>query len=190
MRLFFRQSRAGLGDTSSQKAGSGWLGKLAVFLPSAVVILVIAGAGTQRFSIQNTAGYLAPFWFRHFGSLPYQRYWEFVEAVRKLGHMIGYGLACLAFFATSYWLLRLRGARLAANGGWQLKNRAAGWALLLTMLLGSADELHQRFVPQRTSTITDVGFDVCGGYFALMLLFAALRFRARQTAMRDSVTLA
>jgi hypothetical protein len=104
--------------------------------------------------------------------------------------MIGYGLACLAFFATSYWLLRLRGARLAANGGWQLKNRAAGWALLLTMLLGSADELHQRFVPQRTSTITDVGFDVCGGYFALMLLFAALRFRAQQTAMRDSVTLA
>ena len=60
--------------------------------------------------------------------------------------------------------------------GWALKNRAAGWALILTTLLGSADELHQRYVPQRTSTITDVGFDLCGGYFALMILFAALRF--------------
>jgi VanZ family protein len=49
-----------------------------------------------------------------------------------------------------------------------LKNRAAGWALILTMLLGSADELQQRFVPQRTSTITDVGFDLCGAYFALI----------------------
>lgn len=47
------------------------------------------------------------------------------------------------------------------------------------MLLGSADELHQRYVPQRTSTITDVGFDVCGGYFALMMLFAAIRFKER-----------
>ena len=42
------------------------------------------------------------------------------------------------------------------------------------MLLGSADELHQRFVPRRTSTITDVGFDVCGRYLALMMLFAAI----------------
>jgi hypothetical protein len=47
---------------------------------------------------------------------------------------------------------------------------------MLTMMLGSADEIHQRFVPQHTSTITDVGFDVCGGYFALMILFAATRF--------------
>jgi VanZ family protein len=42
-------------------------------------------------------------------------------------------------------------------------------------MLGSLDELHQRFVPQRTSTITDVGFDTCGGYFALMILFAFWR---------------
>jgi VanZ family protein len=153
-------------------AAAGWPRKLAILFPSVLVILVIAGAGTQRFSIQNTAGYLAPFWFRHFASLPYQRYWEFVEAVRKLGHLIGYGLACLAFFCAVYgWLGR------RSFGGWALKNRAAGWALLLTMSLGSADEIHQRFVPQRTSTITDVGFDVCGGYFALMILFAILRFR-------------
>jgi VanZ family protein len=149
--------------------------KLALWLPPVLVILLIAVEGTQRFSIQNTAGYLAPFWFRHFGFLPYQRYWEFVEAVRKLGHVAGYGLACTVFFAASYgWL-----SRRSSSGGWLLKNRAGGWALVLTMLLGSADELHQRYVPQRTSTITDVGFDVCGGYFALMILFALLRFRNR-----------
>ncbi len=120
---------------------------------------------------------MAPFWFRHFGSLPYQRFWEFVEALRKLGHLIGYGLVVPGVF----WHLVLVAQPAASSpGGWALKNRAAGWALILTMLLGSADELHQRYVPQRTSTITDVGFDVCGGYFALMILFAALRLRERK----------
>jgi VanZ family protein len=161
---------------------TGWARKSAIFLPAVLVILLIAGAGTQRFSIQNTAGLLAPFWFRHFAWLPQQRFWEFVAALRKLGHILGYGLACAAFFSTSYWRLSRGSSTLPATGGWALKNRAAGWALILTMMLGSADELHQRFVPQRTSTITDVGFDVCGGYFALMMLFAAIRFRERLAA--------
>jgi VanZ family protein len=159
----------------------GWTRRAAIFLPSVLVILVIAGEGTQRFSIQNTAGLLAPFWFRHFAWLPQQRFWEFVEVLRKLGHLVGYGLACAAFFATSYCWLSRRSA-LRATGGWTLKNRAAGWALILTMLLGSADELHQRYVPQRASTITDVGFDVCGGYFALMMLFAVMRFKEKLTS--------
>jgi VanZ family protein len=158
-------------------AGSpGWPRKLAIFLPSVAVILLIAGEGTQRFSIENTSGLLSAFWFRHFASLPYQRFWEFVEAVRKLGHVMGYGVACLAFFFTTNWWLT-RSSAPSATGAFELKNRAAGWALILTMLLGSADEIHQRFVPQRTSTVTDVGFDVCGGFFALMLLFAVLRLK-------------
>ena len=94
---------------------------------------------------------------------------------------MGYGLVCLAFFATSYWWLSCGAPH--SSDGWALKNRAAGWALVLTMLLGSADELHQRYVPQRTSTITDVGFDVCGGYFALMMLFAAMRIWRRYQAL-------
>jgi VanZ family protein len=157
-------------------AAAGWRRMAAIFLPSVVVILLVLGAGTQRFSIQNTAGYVAPFWFKHFGSHPFQRFWEFVEALRKLAHLIVYGLVCMAFFGTTYWWISRRSP---SPGGWGLKNRAAGWALVLTMMMGSADELHQRYVPQRTSTITDVGFDVCGGYFALMILFAVLRSRER-----------
>lgn len=165
---------------------AAWPRRVAIFSPSALVILLIAGEGTQRFSIENTSGLLAPFWFRHFAFLPYQRFWEFVEAVRKLGHVIGYGLACVAFFASSYWWLNRHSSRSFASGGWVLKNRAAGWALILTMLLGSADELHQRFVPQRTSTIPDVGFDVCGGYLALMILFAVFRLRQKLAASQPS----
>lgn len=157
-------------------AGSpGWRRKLAIILPSVAVILLIAGAGTQRFSIENTSGLLSNFWFPHFAYLPYQRFWEFVEAVRKLGHVVGYGVACVAFFFSTFWWL----TRRSSMSGWELKNRAAGWALILTMLLGCADELHQRFVPQRTSTVTDVGFDVCGGFFGLMILFATLRLKER-----------
>jgi VanZ family protein len=54
------------------------------------------------------------------------------------------------------------------------------------MLLGATDEIHQRFVPQRTSTITDVGFDTCGGYLAIMALFAVLRMRERKQAMESA----
>jgi VanZ family protein len=154
---------------------SGRRRALSIFLPSALVVLLVLVEGTQRFSIQHTAGYFEPWWFRHFSTLPYQRFWEFVEALRKLGHVAGYGLACLAFWVTVYLWLRRR----SALRGWELKNRAAGWALVLTMLLGTADEVHQRFVPQRTSTITDVGFDVCGGFFSLMVAFAVLRFREK-----------
>jgi VanZ family protein len=148
-----------------------------------LVILMVLIEGTQRFSIGATADLVKPFWFSHFPSLPYQRFWEFVEVLRKGGHLIGYGLVCLAFFGTSYWwLLRLP----HSFNGWALKNRAGGWALVLTMLLGSADEIHQKFVPQRTSTITDVGFDVCGGYFALMALFAILRIVDRKQVLEEA----
>jgi VanZ family protein len=164
-------------------AAPGSRRKLALFLPSILVILMVLIEGTQRFSIENTADLVKPFWFSHFPSLPYQRFWEFVEALRKGGHLMGYGLVCLAFFGTLYWWM-LR--RPHSSNGWALKNRAAGWALVLTMLLGAADEIHQKFVPQRTSTITDVGFDVCGGYFALMALFAILRLRDRKHALESA----
>jgi VanZ family protein len=141
--------------------------------------------GTQRFSIGSTAELVKPFWFRHFPSLPYQRFWEFVEVLRKGGHLVGYGLVCLGFFGSSYWWLLRRPHSL---NDWALKNRAGGWALVLTMLLGAADEIHQKFVPQRTSTITDVGFDVCGGYFALMALFAILRIMIRKHAMEPATS--
>src|ERR1700712_3540621 len=105
------ERRSPILERMASDTGAAWPRRLAIFLPSLVVVLVIAGAGTQRFSIENTAGLLAPFWFRHFSSLPYQRYWEFVEAVRKIGHMIGYGLACLAFFLGCYALLKRRAAQ-------------------------------------------------------------------------------
>jgi hypothetical protein len=39
----------------------------------------------------------------------------------------------------------------------------------LTMLLGYQRVPPEIRFPQRTSTITDVGFDVCGGYVSLLL---------------------
>jgi len=167
---------------------TGWPRKLAFFLPSGLVVLLVAGESTQTFSIENTSRWLAPFWFRHFASLPSQRFWEFNEALRKGGHLIGFGLVCLAFFTGWMpWVHRrsLAGSfnlSLSLKDGWAWRNRAAGLALLSTLLLAAGDELHQRYVPQRTSTMTDVGFDVCGGYFALMILFAALRIKEQRIA--------
>jgi hypothetical protein len=47
------------------------------------------------------------------------------------------------------------------------------------MLLGSANGFHQRYVRPLTSAIIEVGFDVCGGYFALM--FLSQFFRPQRT---------
>jgi hypothetical protein len=164
-------------------AHTGWRRKLA-FLPSVLAVLLIAGESTQTFSIENTSQWIAPFWFRHFAWLPMQRFWEFNEALRKGGHLVGYGLVCLAFFAAWMpWLSRRSSVRLpspSSKNHWNFKNRVAGLALISTLLLGAADELHQSYVPQRTSTMTDVGFDVCGGYFALMVFFAVLRLREQK----------
>jgi hypothetical protein len=163
----------------------GWPRKLAFFFPAALVMLLVTGESTQIFSIENTSQWLAPFWSRHFASLPPQRFWEFNEALRKAGHLVGFGLVALAFFTS--WILWLdRRSSPPSKTGWTLRNRAAGLALISALLLAAADELHQRYVPQRTSTLMDVGFDVCGGYFALMIFFAALRITERRIASQLS----
>ena len=54
-------------------AATGLGRKVAVFLPSVLIILLVILEGTHRFAIGSTADLVSPWWFRHFGHLPYQR---------------------------------------------------------------------------------------------------------------------
>src|SRR4051794_1985893 len=84
-------------------------------------------------------------------------------AIRKLAHVTEYFI--LAMFV--YRALRFDGCGLI-----DAKLRT----ILLIVLAGLIDEFHQSFVPSRTATIVDVGYDCLGGVWALWII-AAYEFR-------------
>lgn len=97
-------------------------------------------------------------------------------AVRKSGHMLGYGTLCFC------WLLLLRGAywlqhghRLALKSSIQVRRlwwRAewAGLAVLFTFLVAAADELHQMGIPSRTGCWSDVALDTSAAVVSAALV--------------------
>jgi VanZ family protein len=88
-------------------------------------------------------------------------FWHAV--IRKLAHVTEYCI--LAAFV--YRALRFDGCgRIDANV------RTFAFVALAALL----DEFHQSFVPSRTATIIDVGYDCLGGVWALWII-AAYEFR-------------
>jgi VanZ family protein len=82
--------------------------------------------------------------------------WDFI--LRKMAHFSEYAVL-------SILLLRA----LKAHGINQL--RALQSAALVALVYAFSDELHQRFVPGRTSALRDVGFDFAGIACALMIAY-------------------
>ena len=78
--------------------------------------------------------------------------------IRKSGHFIGYGLIGLAWLRA--WWMTLPHSRFLPD---------AFLALLGTAFVASADEFHQSFLPNRTSTPWDVLID-CSGAITLQLM--------------------
>lgn len=83
--------------------------------------------------------------------------WDYV--IKKIGHMIGYGLLALSYFHyfkydnKKYWL-----------------------AWLLALLFSFTDEFHQSFVSGRNASAMDVlVFDNLGAVFGLWLYFICWR---------------
>ena len=65
------------------------------------------------------------------------------------------------------------------------ERRTAAWATGLASLYGASDELHQAFVPNRSSTVTDWAADTLGALLAAALAALALRaLRARASIRR------
>lgn len=52
-------------------------------------------------------------------------------------------------------------------------------AILISMIYGISDEIHQFFVPGRACTIFDVGLDSIGILFASMIYLISIKFRKR-----------
>ena len=89
--------------------------------------------------------------------------------IRKTGHFMVFGLFSLVCFR-SFWITFQSAAFRLLR---QL--RAHGLAILTTFLLASADEFHQRFLPNQTGQFSDVLLDCCGAAALCFVLFLGMQ---------------
>lgn len=154
--------------------GNPRLRALLHWLPAVLAVAVIAAESTVFMSASNTSRWLLPVWNWLFGPVT-QRHWSIIhESIRKSGHFIGYGLVSVCFFYGFRTTLRASGGLRA------LWVRSAAFALGCTILVASADELHQAFLPGRGSSIKDVGLDTCGAVLAQLIILALMPRLARR----------
>ena len=145
------------------------------WLPAMFAVLMIAGESTATMSAANTSRWLLPIWVHLFGPVTANQ-WAFIHhLIRKTGHFVGYGVVSLSFFYG--WRSSLSMARRGLNA---VRLRAAALAIFCALLIASADEFHQSFLPSRTSSPRDVLIDLCGAIaFQLVLLLVIQLFRPR-----------
>jgi VanZ family protein len=127
------------------------------WLPLLAWILVISFFSTDRFAGGETSRFILPALRWLFPGLSPQQL-ELGHAIcRKAGHV-------LEFFVLG--LLASRAFQTGDTHGWRPWIASAALVLLVAIF----DEFHQSFVPSRTSSIMDVGYDFAGGLMALFLL--------------------
>lgn len=141
------------------------------WIPAALAVLMIAIESTVWLSSDNTSRWLLPIWVHLFGPITPER-WEVVHHyIRKTGHFTGYGVVSLCFFHG--WRKTLQ---VAENGIRSLWIRASVLAVGCTIMVASADEFHQTFLPSRTGRPMDVCIDTCGAITAQVLLLVLMQF--------------
>ena len=162
---------------------AGWRGAgLGVWLPVAIMCLVIACESTKVFSSENTSGWIRPWIEKLIGHKLNDFVWMMGHKMaRKSGHFTGYGILCLTWLRA--WLLTLA-LRSAAWWRW----RATGLAIAGTALVASLDEWHQTFIPTRTGLFSDVLLDTLGGMTMCVLVWLIFwRTRKLRARTREAV---
>ena len=141
---------------------------LSAWVPAAICVLLIAISSSDTFSSDNTSSVLRP-WFQDVFGPVVSAVWEkLLYDIRKTGHFFGYGFVSVVFFRTWRMTFRLSRAYSAVTASL----RAAAVALLSTLIISSADEFHQSFLPRRTGSPFDVLLDMCGALTCHLMLFA------------------
>ena len=132
-------------------------------------------SGAKSTGISYTIGRI---FIEDFDSLPQEAQDAFAEKmdfpVRKCAHMTEYSL--LAFLLTGFFC--------------DIKEKAAKKQLFLawlfTTLYAATDELHQRFVPERSGELRDVAIDGLGALLGIFLFTLSLRLFYRSKQRRNS----
>lgn len=79
-------------------------------------------------------------------------------AFMKSAHTFFFGI----FAALLYRSLRSEGIS---------RKKSAIWAVIITMLYGASDELHQFFTQGREARLRDIGFDTIGGMVMVWIIY-------------------
>lgn len=96
--------------------------------------------------------------------------------LRKTGHFCGYGI--LGLFFRRAWYISLRKSWEGSRR--RLPFAAAALAVFCIFCVASADEIHQSFLPGRTSSIYDVLLDTAGALLFNRLFFVVMARRRRK----------
>jgi VanZ family protein len=133
------------------------------WIPIIVWLIVMFVFSTDMMSSSETSRFIVPVLKFLFPGLtePGISFWHAV--IRKLGHVTEYFiLATFVYRALKYERPSLLDAKLRT--------------IVFVACAALFDEFHQSFVPSRTATIIDVGYDCLGGVWALWMI-AAYEFR-------------
>jgi len=145
------------------------------WLPAFFWLCVIAFESTDLLSAAHTSRILFPF-FHHFFGMTLEQFAPINFALRKTGHVFGYGFLSLLLYRGWRYTIPL-----AENPGW-----AMVWsrvALLSTAFVATLDEWHQSFLPSRTGTFHDVVLDTAAGVAAQLGLYLFLTRRRTLKSM-------
>jgi VanZ family protein len=148
--------------------------KILNWIPAVLAVAMIAGESTAVMSSDNTSRWLLPLWIHFFGPISAARWAIIHHFIRKMGHFTGYGVVSLCFFHGWRTTLTVGIGELRL-----LWRRASLLAIFSTFVVASADEFHQRFLPGRTSSIWDVGIDVCGAIAAQVMAYSLMQWILR-----------
>ena len=152
-------------------AASPHKSKLIAWLPTLGWLAMIAFFSTDTFSAEHTGSLLEKIIRAVYGNISPEHFRILHVFIRKAAHFTVYGfLSLLSFYS---WR-----ATFPRRSPWSFT-----WcllALLVTLIAGSSDEIHQIFVPSRGPSPYDVMLDVMGAIFVQTLIAAFTRFPGQE----------
>lgn len=139
------------------------------WLPVLAWMLIIFSASADTHSSQRTSRFLEPFLRWIHPGISGEAIDVVRLVVRKAAHAIEY-----AVLAWLLWRALWKPSRRDTRAwSWTI----AGATLAGVVIYAATDELHQRFVPNRTGSVTDVCIDTAGGILGLAVVWFIHRLR-------------
>ncbi len=169
-------SNTALGRSVSSSGGRGRARLLAsAWIPVLLCIFVISQESTIAFGADHTSQPLQHFFEFFFGPFTGSQWWRWHLVIRKCGHFLGYGILSLSWFR-AFWMSTRLAEPFRRRLAW-----AHAMAMVGTLLVASADEFHQTFLPNRTGTPVDVLIDCSGAALLQVLAWLWMRRRFRNS---------
>lgn len=148
---------------------------LTAWVPVIVGILMIVVESTEWLGADHTSSPLRMLYEATFGPVTSMQWDVIHHYIRKSGHFVGYGLIGLAWLRA--WWMSLPRSRFFPD---------ALLALIGTALIASADEFHQSFLPNRTSSPWDVLLDCSGAITLQLMVYIYMRVNRPKRLMRTA----